>query len=397
MDFDIVVEGDAIQLAHSLEKLFGGRVASHSRFGTAKWQISEVKNSLARRFSTDAEKDALDLPDTLDFISARTEFYNYPTALPTVERGSIKLDLHRRDFTINTLALRLDGRHYGNLYDYWGGLNDLQKGLVRVLHSLSFVDDPTRMLRAVRFEQRFGFVIEARTEQLMDEAHDLLKQVSGDRLRHELDLLMAEEHPENGFARLAAIGLLHAIHPLLDWKTEYAPEILTVLKQPLRQGWELPETLGATPVRRALAYLIWFGHFPEEVGQSIANRLRLSHQLLTAIHDVGHYLPSLPELVDRNPSRIVSVLDEVSLPVLYAIYELCPSPPLRNIVNQYVTRWRHVQPTVDGYALLSLGLEPGPAYRQILWSLRAAWLDGKVNSSDQEAALLQQMLQTFKI
>ncbi|HBA92715.1 MAG TPA: hypothetical protein DCZ08_13555 [Anaerolineaceae bacterium] len=191
--------------------------------------------------------------------------------------------------------------------------------------------------------------------------------------------------------------MLHAIHPSLDWKADYAPEILSVLKKPLRDGWSLPETLGATPIRRALAYLIWFGRFPEEVGQNIANRLRLSHHLITAIHDVGHYFSRLPELIDRSPSRIVSVLDEVSLPVLYVIYELSPSQPLCNIVNQYVTRWRHVQPTVDGYALLSLGLEPGPAYRQILWSLRAAWLDGKINSSDQETALLQQMLQTFQI
>jgi len=109
-----------------------------------------------------------------------------------VERSSIKLDLHRRDFTINTLALRLDGRHYGELYDYWGGLADIQKKLVRVLHSLSFVDDPTRMLRAVRFEQRFQFKIEDRTRQLMTEARPLLKQVSGERLRHEIDLLFDE-------------------------------------------------------------------------------------------------------------------------------------------------------------------------------------------------------------
>jgi tRNA nucleotidyltransferase (CCA-adding enzyme) len=116
-----------------------------------------------------------DLPESLDFIGARTEFYDYPTALPTVERSNIKLDLHRRDFTINTMALRLDGRHYGELYDYWGGEKDLRKGLVKVLHSLSFVDDPTRMLRAVRFEQRFGFQIEARTVKLMEEARGLLR------------------------------------------------------------------------------------------------------------------------------------------------------------------------------------------------------------------------------
>jgi tRNA nucleotidyltransferase (CCA-adding enzyme) len=231
----------------------------------------------------------------------------------------------------------------------------------------------------------------------MGEAHDLLKQVSGDRLRHELDLLMAEEHPDNGFARLEAVGLLRAIHPLLKWNPDYAPELLSVLKDPLPEDWDLPETLGATPIRRALAFLIWLGRFPEEVGQSIANRLRLSHQVSTAIHDAGQYISRLPELTDLNPSRIVSVLDEVSLPVLFAIYKLCPSQPVCSMVDQYVSRWRHVQPTVDGYALLSMGLEPGPAYRQILWSLRAAWLDGKVNSSDQETALLHQMLQTFQI
>jgi tRNA nucleotidyltransferase (CCA-adding enzyme) len=106
--------------------------------------------------------------------------------------SSIKLDLLRRDFSINTLALRLDGRHYGELYDYWGGLDDLQNGIIRVLHSLSFVDDPTRILRAVRFEQRFGFTIEDRTLELLQEAKSLLKQVSGDRLRHEFDQILRE-------------------------------------------------------------------------------------------------------------------------------------------------------------------------------------------------------------
>ncbi len=165
LDFDLVVEGDAILLARALSKQYGGRVTSHARFGTAKWHIAAERSGLARRLAAQAadlqaaalELDPGKLPETLDLVSARTEFYNYPTALPTVERGSIKLDLHRRDFTINTLALRLDGFHYGELHDYWGGLNDLYAGLVRVLHSLSFVDDPTRMLRAVRFEGRFEF------------------------------------------------------------------------------------------------------------------------------------------------------------------------------------------------------------------------------------------------
>ena len=121
LDFDIVVEGDAIALARVLEKRFGGRILAHSRFGTAKWTVAEIRAGLAEKLG-DGPFDPHDLPESLDLISARTEFYDYPTALPTVERSSIKLDLHRRDFTINTLALRLDGHHYGDLYDYWGGI-----------------------------------------------------------------------------------------------------------------------------------------------------------------------------------------------------------------------------------------------------------------------------------
>ena len=186
IDFDVVVEGDAISLGKAVSKKYGGRVATHQRFGTAKWQIADIRDRLAEKLGNEygQKVDACEFPDTLDLVSARREFYTHPTALPTVERGSIKLDLHRRDFTINTLAMRLDGNHYGELHDYWGGLADLHTGLVRVLHSLSFVDDPTRILRAIRFEQRFGYKIGDRTLELLTAALPLLDRVSGDRLRH---------------------------------------------------------------------------------------------------------------------------------------------------------------------------------------------------------------------
>ncbi len=158
--------------------------------------------ALAEKLSSDFALAEIELPDSLDFISARTEFYEYPTALPTVERSSIKLDLHRRDFTINTMALRLDGRHHGELYDFWGGLTDLRQKRIRVLHSLSFVDDPTRMLRAARFEQRFKFRIESRTLELIKEACDLMRQVSGDRIRHEFNLIFQEVIPPGGFPQV---------------------------------------------------------------------------------------------------------------------------------------------------------------------------------------------------
>ncbi len=195
LDFDLVVEGDAIALARALARRFGGRVTGHSRFGTAKWRLDERGDGQPCNMTVEG------LP-SVDLVSARTEFYTHPTALPTVERGSIKLDLHRRDFTINTLALRLDGRHYGELHDYWGGLEDLRAGLVRVLHSLSFVDDPTRILRAVRFEQRFAFRIEQRTMQLLLEARTLIERLSGDRIRHELNHILASSFAPQIISRL---------------------------------------------------------------------------------------------------------------------------------------------------------------------------------------------------
>ena len=155
------------------------------------------------------------IPEFLDLISARTEFYEHPTALPTVERGSIKLDLHRRDFTINTLALRLDGITTVNCTITGAAWPISNAAIVRVLHSLSFVDDPTRMLRAVRYEQRYGFEIESRTRQLMDEARPMLEKLSSERVRHELDLILDEPNWFEMLTRLAELGLLKAIHPEL--------------------------------------------------------------------------------------------------------------------------------------------------------------------------------------
>ncbi|MEW6651199.1 MAG: CBS domain-containing protein [Chloroflexota bacterium] len=394
LDFDIVVEGDAIALARALERKKGGKVTSHNRFGTAKWQIATIRETLAAELTHNQSVNPADLPDSLDFISARTEFYNYPTALPIVERGSIKLDLHRRDFTINTLALRLDGRHFATLCDYWGGMNDLRKGLVRVLHSLSFVDDPTRILRAVRFEQRFNFKIESRTRQLMDEAHDLLKQVSGDRLRHELDLILSENDPAGALNRLEELNLLQAIHPELRWSPQTAPALLNVLHDPIDPAWQLPETLGNQPLRHALAYLVWMIPFKEDAARSITERLRLNHHLQSAILAGQRLLLELPDLIHASPSRVVMRLEEAPLPTLYAIINLCPGEEICRALNTYATLWRKIHPLTDGYSLHAMGIAPGPVYRRILWALRAAWLDGKINNRDQENALLNQLIYT---
>jgi len=397
MDFDIVVEGDAISLARALAKHYGGRVTTHSRFGTAKWRISEVCQDIARQLNGDGSANPAELPESLDLITARTEFYDYPTALPTVERSSIKLDLHRRDFTMNTIALRLDGKYYGALYDYWGGLGDLRRGLVRVLHSLSFIDDPTRMLRAVRFEQRFGFKIEPRTLQLMEEAHPLLRQVSGDRLRHELNLILMEDFPEKVLARLETLNLLRAIHPHLSWSSSLSAPLQSALKSPLEPGWQLSPTDSEAELRRGLGYIVWLGRLPEEVLTQVDERLRFPAVLRSALIAASRLWPDLPALLDARPSTTAARFDQVPLSVLYAI-DLPETPAeIRALIQRYVFEWRQITPVANGKDLQAAGLKPGPAYNRILKALRTAWLDGEIRTRDEESAMLDLLVRGQKM
>jgi tRNA nucleotidyltransferase (CCA-adding enzyme) len=396
LDFDLVVEGDAIKLARALAKEYGGRVTSHTRFGTAKWHIQKARDAVARRLeaasAADAGLQADELPATLDFVSARTEFYTHPTALPTVERGSIKLDLHRRDFTINTLAVRLDGAHYGELYDYWGGLLDLRQGEVRVLHSLSFIDDPTRMLRAVRFEVRFSFAIESRTLELLREARPLLAKVSGDRIRHELDSTLDEEGAPQMLSRLDELELLSAIHPDLEAGDWIYAQVGNIPKLDPAPYWDAAGASRETPWRRALAYILWMLRLEPARVRQAARRLKLRAALAEACTAASKLRADLPELVGQPPSRIVARLDGLPLHAIYANYLASNDAPARAVLESYASTWRNVYPVTNGSDLRALGLPPGPAYRRILSELRNAWLDGGVESSLEEKRMLDGLL-----
>jgi tRNA nucleotidyltransferase (CCA-adding enzyme) len=371
-----------------LAREYGGQVTSHSRFGTAKWDISAIKNALVAGFDGSSTQDTLpeDLPDSLDLISARTEFYERPTALPTVERSSIKLDLHRRDFTINTLAIRLDGKHLGSLHDYWGGLADLRRGVVRVMHSLSFIDDPTRLLRAVRFEQRFQFEIEARTRQLMDQARDLLSQVSGDRIRHELNLILIEPRVEQMLDRLEELHLLQAIHPDLPSR------IPGNWQSPPPADWNLLNRTGGQSTQLQLAYALWFSGLTPQQARGITARLALSASLRTMILSAIHLAEEIPSIKGLPASQVSSRLDKLPVLSIYAIYQLVDDEALKNTLWMYATRWKWVMPLTTGDTLQALGIKPGPPFRVILENLRNAWLDGSIHSADEEQSLLEELL-----
>ncbi len=392
LDFDIVVEGDAIFFANRIAERYGGRVLTHHRFGTAKWNIGAVRHELIEAFGLESEGEETQLPESLDLITARTEFYEQPAALPTIESSSIKMDLHRRDFTINTLALRLDGDHFGKIYDYWGGLADLDKGIIRVLHALSFVDDATRLLRAVRFEQRFDFEIEPRTLSLMDESLPLLNKLTGARLRHEINLILAEPKAGAMLARLDQLGIMKAIHPSLPWNEKIKGELEALNANQIDPAWELPKYSDHLDIRQTLSYLLWIGQLPEMTLRSISSRLRFKSDLKKILLATSKLHQVSPTLLDAQPSIIVQTLEKMPRMALYAEYLVTPNDKMRGLLWEYVNHWAMIEPLTTGDDLRQLGLPPSPAYGQILSALRDAWLDGAVRSMDEEQALLQKLL-----
>ncbi len=385
LDFDLVVEGDAIALARTLAKKYGGRVTGHARFGTAKWHLYQP----GTEFQTASIK--VSGLHSIDLVSARTEFYSHPTALPTIERGSIKLDLHRRDFTINTLALRLDGRHYGELHDHWGGLNDVRSGLVRVLHSLSFVDDPTRILRAVRFEQRFGFQIEARTMELLLEARPLIDRLSGDRIRHELNYILESHFSAKILSRLDELELIREIHPEMIWSAELHQQFLNIERIDPEPFWGFSEQCES--FHRDLGYVIWLMQHPPEVCASIANRLKLPVQMKNIVMSAAWLWKDHQSLKLLKTSEFVARLEDTPDLALYALFSVCNDEKLKKMIQQYVNQWQFIKPTVDGDQLRSMGIPPGPSYKLLLEELRNAWLDGMITDPHEERVFLEKLIQ----
>ncbi|MGC8879291.1 MAG: CBS domain-containing protein [Anaerolineae bacterium] len=394
-DIDLVVEGDAIRLARRLAQRYGGQVRSHQRFGTAKWLLpSTLELPGEQGKDTPSEEPsprvvAGELPPALDFVTARMEFYEHPTALPEVERSSIKQDLHRRDFTINTLAICLSPERFGELLDFYGGEQDLRRGLIRVLHSLSFVEDPTRILRAVRLEQRLGFQIEARTLELLQGALDLLDRVSGERIFHELLLILREPEPERALSRLDALGVLRQIHPELRTDA-WAVQRMVALRQ-AREGtpWE---RIRPTEVH-------YLGILTFRMGQSaleeLITRLHIPGQLVSTVRQVELLRRTrLAELEQpQRPSRIYELLAPFDTHSLLISWLGSEHEIVRAQLAQFQGELRGVQPIIDGHYLRRVfKLRPGPIYRQIIDALRAARLDGEVVTLEDEHAWVERWL-----
>lgn len=374
LDLDLVVEGDGIAFARALVKEAGGRVKAHERFGTA----------------------VVVLPDgfKLDVATARTEFYEYPTALPTVEQSSIKKDLYRRDFTINTLAVRINPKSFGQLIDFYGGQRDLKERTIRVLHSLSFVEDPTRVFRAIRFELRFGFHLSKETLGLVRGAvkMELFHRLSGHRLLDELRLLFSERAPAGAVRRMAELDLLPFIHPRLTWSSRLE-RLLAALEEAL--DWYRLSYLDR-PMERWLVYVMALLQvLPDRAVQELLKRFPFSEKERSILR-TSRFLPGtigrrLHARGTVRPSEIVRLLSGLPDETLVFVLANAKSEAAKRRVSAYLTTYRHTKPMLTGKALQSLGLKPGPQFRTILARLTEARLDDEVHTEADERALVARL------
>jgi tRNA nucleotidyltransferase (CCA-adding enzyme) len=363
-DFDFIVEGDAIALGRGLSSKYGGAVTAHTKFGTAKWFLPE---------SLKADHEALDL------ISARAETYKHPAALPTVKRGRIADDLRRRDFTINALAVRLDGSHFGELRDDLNGAEDLQNGIIRVLHPGSFIDDPTRMYRAVRYAERYGFKIAEDTLILIPEARSFVEKLSAQRIRHELDLILEEPNAVPMLKRLDELDLLSIIQPILSNfnKTNLAT---VTSDDPVLQN-------------RNSRWILWLMHLKAQEIESLNERLHFPADLLKTLHSAARLNSNLTAVLGLKPSQVVEFLEGYSIKALEVLSMAVEDVEIKGIFTRYLVEWWPVKPKTTGHDLKKYGIPPGPKYAEILRRLRAAWLDGEVKSDAEEKALLNHLLE----
>ncbi|MDR3687233.1 MAG: polya polymerase, partial [Coriobacteriia bacterium] len=373
LDVDVVVEGDGIAFAESLGESMGVSVKVHRRFGTAVI-------AFARDFH-------------VDVASARTEYYARPGALPTVELSSLRQDLFRRDFTLNAMAACLEPGSFGSVSDPFAGLRDLDAGVVRVLHSLSFVDDPTRVMRAARFEARYGFAMDPSTEGLARRAAEMrmLEEVSGARIREELVDILRERHPAVAVARLAALG---ALTPLLPSGADVAGVVDIVRdtdhalvelcgRHPgfsARRQMVLIAVLAACGTRKAGPKWLRHLHIGREqaaVGLQLAERGAV----------VLRALESPRGLRDSRLFRLLHPLAAETLVVLWAR----GGALARERVERFLGELAGVRLAVSGADLIAMGASPGAGFSAILARALDDRLDGRAVGREAELTNLRRL------
>ncbi|MBT1072067.1 CBS domain-containing protein [Pelotalea chapellei] len=379
LDMDVTVEGDGIFFAESFARTHGCRVRSHPAFSTA----------------------VIVRPDgsKVDVASTRLEYYESPGVLPTVERSSLRHDLYRRDFTINTLAFCINKDRFGLLTDYFGGQQDIQERIVRVLHNLSFVEDPTRVFRAVRFEQRLGFHIAPHTENLIRNAvrMNVLDKVGGTRLLNELILILREREPVRAVFRMAELGLLPSIHPALKQVGE-AERVIHETTQVL--AWFRLLYLKDHCEQWQVYFLALCDRLKQEEFVGICKRLSVPGRVVSRVFGLRNRALGVLEAMQRRlkhgppirNSEVYYCFQGLPLELLLYLAARTRHEEIRRFVSLYITHLRQVRCTLDGIALQQMGIKPGPELGYVMKHLLTARLDGTITTTEEERSMAMSLI-----
>ncbi|BDQ32685.1 CBS domain-containing protein [Pseudodesulfovibrio portus] len=376
LDLDLVVEGDGILFARKFAEKLGGRVKAHTKFKTAVVILDDGRR--------------------VDVATARLEYYEYPAALPTVELSSIKMDLYRRDFTVNALALRINPGRFGQLVDFFGAERDIRNRTIRVLHSLSFVEDPTRILRAIRFERRFDFQIGGQTMRLIKNALnlELFSKLSGTRVMHELQWIMNEEDPLACLMRMEELGIMEAIHPLLKLSRDRV-QVLTELVK-VHNWYKLLYLEHEITPWKLYVLGMTMGIKRDQI-QKITQRLhftrREEREFLQLRDMIGDALMKLMGWREGRSklSRLYSILHPIPVEGILFLMARSRKEHIRRNISQYLSRLRYLTIEVNGNDLEEMGIEPGPIYTRILSRLTDAMIDGRATTRKKQLKLAQKL------
>jgi tRNA nucleotidyltransferase (CCA-adding enzyme) len=366
-DMDIVIEGDGIAFAKKYAARTGARIHSHEKFGTA----------------------VIIFPDgfKIDVASARLEYYKFPAALPIVEMSSIKLDLFRRDFTINTLAIQLNPDKFSTLIDFFSAQKDIKEKAIRVLHNLSFVEDPTRVFRAIRFEQRFGFSIGKLTTGLIENAvkMDFFRRLSGRRVFTELRQILEEENPTPAIVRLQDYDLLGVVHPSITLDNGLI-SLLNSTKKVI--AWHDLLFLEESYIKWAVYFMALIRHCDVNTSKEICDRLELAPRYIKYFTKERFEAERILYIMQKNlpveNSSLHDLLSGLRIEMILYMMACTGSRKIKRAISHFVTKLRHVDISVSGKDLMKHGLKPGPVYREIMQATLTAKLNGDVETREDE-------------
>lgn len=386
LDIDIVVEGSGVVFAKKLGEKIGAKVTTYERFGTAQVIMSQEAGVESQESKGKTEQRL-----KIDVATARMEYYESPAALPRVETSSIKKDLYRRDFTINTLAVKLNKKDFGLLIDFFGGQRDLRDKVIRVLHNLSFIEDPTRAFRAIRFSERFGFKPTKHTENLIKSAvkMNIFEKLSGTRLYDELMLTFGETNPVNTLRRFGDYNLLNVIHPKILFSHE-----LEVLLQSVHDTiiWFELLFLKEEYDKGMLYIMALLYKLNKEEREFALSRLavtsKLNDKILNGLHAAQDILRRLKS---EDPVEIYRLLIDRDIESILFSMALTQDNDKKKVISHFLLELRNIKPALKGNDLKALGIAPGPEYSKILNRILDEKLMKRLQTKEEEMEFVKGM------